>query len=417
QIFPHGAGASLPEPAHDPAPLPFERDALPNDAAERLLERHGRPRVLLFMSTRSPVRPDLEAPLWQSLRRSAEALGCAVATVESHALDATERTTLAARLREAIAAFRPSVIVCQELLLTGATQAPEIAAAVLAELAAARRTGCKVVSSYWDSWYDGIPTLFADMLDQLDAIHVIFPGVIRRLSPAVADKVFCYPFPWRDPRPPDVLREARDAPQRLRGNFAGNRSWANQSRVAWCAEIVRAGLPVDLQVAAPKNPRSDSAYAEALASYAVTVNLTARSNGDRVFTLRTVEAPWFGSVLLEEDSDDTRYFLRPYEHYVPFATFDELAGRLDVLLTDEARRARLRRDGAAWVQRHFGALPFWSRLWRQLHGDAPAAQPPESRPPSAPPARVSVPPLTVRIPSSAETYAALARPLVPMEAR
>jgi hypothetical protein len=369
-----------------------------------VLERHGRPRVLLFMSTQDFVRPGMEAVLCRVLRLSLDALGCAVTTVESHALDDAQRANLAGQLRDTIAAFRPTIILCGELRLTGASADAALAADLLAELHAARRGGCKVVGSYWDSWYDGMPAFLDGLRPHLDAIHVIFPGVLRRLPPAVAAKTFCFPFPWHDPRPPEAVA----APQHLRASFVGNRSWANQSRVAWCAEIVRAQLPVDLQLVPPKEPRSASAYAEALAAYAVTVNLTARSSGDRVFTLRTVEAPWFGSLLLEEDSDDTRYFMRPFEHYVPFATFAELEGRLRRLLSDAASRTRITRAGTAWVQQQFGALPFWARLLRQLHDAAPA---------SMPAAPAGVPPVPVRIPSSPGTYADLARALIPVEAR
>lgn len=410
QILRPGQAGALPAPSRDPDPLPFEREPLSDAEAVRLLERHRDTRVLLLMRTVDYARADMEATLCRVLRVSVEQLGLPVAVLESHALDPAGCAALAGRLRETIAAFRPTVIVCGEPLVSGAVMVPEVAADVFAELAAARRQGCKVVGSYWDAWYDGMPGFFTAMLEHLDAIHVIFPGLLRRVSPAVAARTFCYPFPWHDPRP----TEARGAPQRLRGSFAGTRTWANQSRAAWCAEIVRAGLPVDLQLAAPDKPRSAAAYAEALAGYAVTVNLTARSSGDRVFTLRTVEAPWFGSLLLEEDSDDTRYFMRPFEHYVPFATFDELAGRLDILLNDEPRRLRIARAGTAWVHDKFGARPFWARLLRQLHGDGPASPPPASSIPTPP---ITVPTVALDVPHSAATYAAFARPLVPLDAR
>ncbi|MBV8166270.1 MAG: glycosyltransferase family 1 protein, partial [Alphaproteobacteria bacterium] len=230
--------------------------------------------------------------------------------------------------------------------------------------------------------------------------HIPFPGLLRHVGPELAARVMCYPFPVDDPRPAPVPVVA---PHR-RAAFVGGITWANLSRLAWCAEIACAGLPVDVHLTTHSNLHSVEAYTQLLADYAVSVNLVARINGERIATGRAIEAPFVGSLLLEEASDDTAYFLRPYEHYVPFASFAELSARLRLLLDDAPLRDRIAAAGTAWVRRHFGALHFWARLFHSLY---------ERAPPPAPPPRRHFREVTVRYPHSAQTYFELARPLLP----
>ncbi|MEJ0071046.1 MAG: glycosyltransferase [Pseudomonadota bacterium] len=79
-------------------------------------------------------------------------------------------------------------------------------------------------------------------------------------------------------------------------------------------------------------------YADLLSSYAITLNFTARANGVGILTARTLEALLYGSLLLEQQSGDATYFLRPFEHYVPFTTFAELAARLRRVIDDAPLR-------------------------------------------------------------------------------
>ena len=71
-------------------------------------------------------------------------------------------------------------------------------------------------------------------------------------------------------------------------------------------------------------------------------------------------------MLLEEANEDTAYFLRPHDHFVPFSTLRELEARLDELLGDAAHRQRIARAGQDWVRRHFTGRQFWAQLLRRL---------------------------------------------------
>ena len=398
-LAPPAAAAALPEPGDPDAPLPFERAlSLSEDAARALIARHAGRRVLLFMPWwRRQDETSAEGILARQLRVSLEAIGIAVTIVESYRLDHAEHLALHERLRGVIAAFQPDVVVCYDMLVSGATSYAPLQSGILAVLQDARRAGAKLVFSYSDSWYDGMADLFAALAPCTDLFHIPFPGLLRQLPPALAARVFCYPFPVDDPRPDG----GRVTLPRPRGAFVGTIGWANLSRLAWCAEIARAGLPIDLHLTGGGGFRTPAGYAALLAECAVSINFVARINGARISTGRAIEAPFVGSVLLEEASDDTAYFLRPYEHYVPFATLPELSGRLRRLLDDDVLRGRIATAGTAWVRRHFGALPFWARLFHQLYEAAP--------PPPAPPRDVTT--VAVRFPHSAQSYFELARPL------
>ncbi|MEJ0069519.1 MAG: hypothetical protein WDO24_13195 [Pseudomonadota bacterium] len=105
-----------------------------------------------------------------------------------------------------------------------------------------------------------------------------------------------------------------------------------------------------------------------MSRYAMTISFTSRSNHRRVLTSRTMEGPLFGMLLLEEFAEDTTYFLRPFEHYVPFSSLVELAGRLEQLI---AEPGVARGDRAA--RQRLGATPlhgrhFWARLYHHLYG-------------------------------------------------
>jgi hypothetical protein len=358
------ADASIPRGlAHaDTAPLPFQRELMLDDATARVvIERHRDQRILMVIRQHwpgdgAPVQTELCRQL-----RGVERLGIASLIMDSHPRGHAEKLTFVDRLRGTVAAFRPTVILYDDLLLSGISADEGAQPAVLEILDSACRTfGGKVVLTYLDAWYDNFETLFETAADLAELIHIAHPGLLSRLSPAAAAKAFCYPYPMRDLRDPTAA-----AAQNLRAAFVGSINWTSMSRLAWWSEIAAAGFPVDLHPTLTPLARTQEQYAALLGSYAVSLNLTARVNGRRILTNRTIEAPVYGSLLLEESTDDTAYFMRPFEHYVPFDNLAELATRLIQLLSDAPLRGAIQRAGSAWARQHFGDLHFWARLlWR-----------------------------------------------------
>ena len=399
QILPRSEASSIeiPEPPIDPEPLPFER-AFPmsRDAMDAIIARHAGRGVLLV--ARHIVR-GVEDTLSGYLRTSLEALNLPVRIVESHSVDPDEVARVPDLLRAAIDAFRPHAIVVLDALVSGATAYSPVLPAILSVLHDARRRwGTKIVFSYTDAWYGGMPALLDAIADQADLIHVIFAGLSSRVAPRVAAKLFCHPYPC-----PDLLSAGAAPPASgTRAGFVGGLSWSNQSRLAWWAEIKRLDLPIELRFNNIAGMLTPVEYAELIASYPISLDFTARISGDQVLTLRAIEAPWYGSLLLSEAAADTAYFMRPYEHYVPFATLAQLEGRLRILMENAPLRARITRAGTAWVKEQFGAPQFWARLFDRL----------ESSPAVAPtPPTLRLDNLALSIPSSPATYAVFARPL------
>ena len=397
---PEAGPIDIPDPARDREPLPFERGR-PFAAADAraVLARYADRRVLLFTARANAAIQ--EDTLCRYLRTSVETVGLAIRIVESHNWQADAAIQTPEVLRAAIEEFRPHVIVILDALISGASSYDQTRPAILAVLHDARhRLGAKVVFSYTDAWYGGMPELFDAIADHTDLFHVIFAGVQPRLTPRVAAKTFCFPLPCPDPRAPDAPRPA----QRAGAGFVGSFSWSNQARLAWWSEIRRLGLPIELRFHNIAGQLTPEAYAELIASYPISVDFAARITGDQVLTLRAIEAPWFGSLLLSEAAADTAYWMRPYEHYVPFATLHQLAGRLRILMENAPLRERITRAGTAWVQSQFSAHQFWARLLHRLDGTPPVAT-------RLPELRLGG--VALRIPSSPETYAAFARPIGP----
>src|SRR5262249_34506968 len=157
--------------------------------------------------------------------------------------------------------------------------------------------------TYPDAWYDGMEGLIEANLELADAFHICHPGLLPRLSARARAKVLCFPYPYIDPRPAD----ARPPASLARGCFVGSINWANMSRLVWWTEIARSGLPIDIHPTVSWAERSIEDYAALLARYRIVVNLTTRANGRRVLTGRAIEAPLYGSLLLEESAEDTAY--------------------------------------------------------------------------------------------------------------
>jgi hypothetical protein len=368
-------GAPLAEPADAGQPLPFERDQPPLDdaAAQALVDAFPTKRVLfVFRHLLNYAGGVIEADLFSHLMASARARGITLTVLDAHFQTTPDRHHLFPdQLRTLIAELRPDVIIYDDLLVAGMSANPNLQPVILDILDRARREhGTRIAATYPDAWYDGMEGLIEAGLDVADVFHICHPGLLPRLSARARAKVPCYPYACTDPRPVD----ARPPASLARGVFVGSINWANMSRLVWWSEIARSGLPIDIYPTLSWTERSAAEYAALLARHRIVVNLTTRANQRRVLTQRSIEAPLLGSLLLEEFSEDTAYFLRPFEHYVPFANLVQLGTRLQQLLGDPARCVAIAQRGTAWVRQQFSGLQFWARLYQQL--SAPEAGPP-----------------------------------------
>ena len=300
--------------------------------------------------------------------RSAASRGFSVLELNVAALPGPALETYVAVLQQTIATFKPDIIFYDELFTSGVSADPRFADDIATVLEnARRRLGTRVVKGETDAWY--IATFMPEQLFKhlgrcVDLVQHCHPAILDRGTDAEKAAVLCYPLPHFLPTP------TVEAGTIARAVFVGSVTLINLARLVWWAETARAGLPVDFVEARVDAAEqiSDLDYVNLLRAYQVSVNFTMRPTGVRILTGRAIEVPLAGGVLLEEDSLDTRYFMTPGAHYVPYETLPDLAAILPDLLRDDARRRELAAAGQAWATKYLTGDYFWAGLLHRLYG-------------------------------------------------
>ncbi len=270
-------------------------------------------------------------------------------------------------VRQMIEVFRPDLIWWDELFLSGVSAEPAYREAV-AELLedVRRRLGVKVIKYYPDVWYVAMhmpEDLYGGLGRCYDLINHCHPAILDRGTDAERSAVFCYPAPAA------VEPPTAEAGTISRACFIGSIHPGGMPRIVWWAESARAGLPLDFIETVHDNTvqLTDLEYANVLRSYQLSTTLTMRGTGARIFTLRVLEVPLAGGVLLEEHSVDTRYFMKPGIHYAAFETVPDLAALIPELLADAPRRARMAAASKAWVERYYTGDCYWAGILAMLY--------------------------------------------------
>jgi hypothetical protein len=352
--------------APDDAPPGFVTDyaidALP---LEQLKARHRGKRLLLVRRYGDTKQ---RYGVADNLHRAAVAFGLAVQEVASVVKPGAASEVYVPSLVHIIETFRPDVIFWDELFLSGISADPAYADTIAAMLEEARRhLGLKVIKYYSDVWYvtRNMPDqLYAHLGRCYDLINHCHPAILDRGTAAERDAVFCCPAPAII-EPPTA--EAGAIP---RACFVGTlHAGGAATRVVWWAEATRAGLPFDfIETAHDRTIQlSDLDYVNTMRRYQLSVTLTMRNTGARIFTARAFEIPLAGGVLLEEHSLDTRYFLKPGIHYAAFETLPDLAALIPELLADAPRRAAMAAAAQAWVARYYGGDYYWAGMLAKLY--------------------------------------------------
>ena len=357
-------------PPTDAAPPRFLDDLGVDDrAVAALLARHRGARVLFVRRYAYFNNPARQHESQDRLTRAARDRGLIVHEMNATALPGPATDGYVAALRQTIEAFAPQVIIYDELFMSGVSAQPGHGEAIASLLEdERRRRGVRVVKAYTDAWYVATYTpenLFKHLGRAYDLVQHCHPAILDRGTDAEKAAVFCYPVPHFVPTP---TVEAGTVP---RAGFVGSATLINISRLVWWAECACAGVPLDF-IEGPVHPTeqqiSDLDYANLLRAYQLAVNFTERPTGARILTGRALEAPLVGSALVEEDGPDTRYFMSPGVHYVPYETLPDLCEIVPALLADAPRRRQLAAAGQAWTSRYFTGDHFWAGLLHRLYG-------------------------------------------------
>ncbi len=356
-------------PPADAPPPPFLADqGVSRWPVATLRERYRAMRVLHVRRYAYLNNPARQNEFGDRLTRSGVALGFTVRELNAVALPGPDTERYAGTLQQVIDEFAPQLVFYDELFMSGASAEPGQAddiATILED--ARRRRGVRVVKGYTDAWYVAAYTpgdLFKHVGRCVDLVQHCHPAILGHGTDAEKEAVLCYPLPHFMPAP------TVDAGTVPRACFVGSATLINLGRLVWWAECARAGLPLDFieaQVLAAEQI-SDLEYVNLLRCRQLSVNFTMRPTGARILTGRALEVPLAGGVLIEEDGPDTRYFMTPGVHYVPYETLPDLAEILAALLKDEARRRQLAAAGQAWNAHYFTGDHFWAGLLYRLFG-------------------------------------------------
>ena len=284
------------------------------------------------------------------------------------ALHDADPTALAPAVLRAVLDTRPEVIVYDPHVAEARSPEPDLAREQIESVLdmARRDLGIRVVVSYTDAWepaLHGSDALYRGVGSVFDLVQHGYAAAHGIGSPDQNARTFCYVLPAWLPATPSVTPCAVP-----RAGFAGSIAWFNYMRLAWWVESARCGLPVDFHETLHHEgePRSDQDYVDLLARYQLSLNFTARTDGIKIMTGRSLDVPLAGGVLLEEHTPNTDFFMTPHVHYIPFETIDDLAALIPELLADPERRAAVAAAGRRWVETYFTGDHFWAGMLARL---------------------------------------------------
>lgn len=360
---------ATPEPVDPPFLKTLTVPAHELAAAQR---RHQGKRLLLVCQ-RYFVDPLRRHDMADNIGQSARDFGLVVRELNSHVLaPGATIDGFAGDLLGEIIAFRPDVILFDDLYHLGISAASEsVAEQVATVLEQARASlGVKVVRSLPDAWntvLKGDAHLFRGLGSSVDLLHHQSAAALDRGTPEQRAATWCYVYPILM-EPPTI------APRSIpRACFAGGVHYASMARVVWWTETARLGVPLDFVITLPwqtdhlnQPPVTDIEYSNLLGGHQLAVNLTQRLGGAGTLTGRLFEAMLVGGVVLEEASVDAAYFFQPGVHYMPFASLADLATLIERLLADQARRDSLAEAGQSFASRYFTGTQFWAELLGRL---------------------------------------------------
>ncbi|MBV8166335.1 MAG: glycosyltransferase family 1 protein, partial [Alphaproteobacteria bacterium] len=308
----------------------------------------------------NPARQHLPS---DNLLRSARRFGLAIQEFNNFDPPAgVERRDYPAALRGVIESWRPRLIIFDDLFERGLSADPELRAPIGEVLETARRAGSRVVKLLMDGWLPAPDSMYRGLGTHFDLVNHLVPARLAEAAPDERAATYCCPFPFDQPMPSVPYGRIS------RVSFVGSVNRECPSRLAWWAESIGAGIPLDFLLTdhgAPQQ-RSDQEYINLLTEYRISVNFTRRYTGARIATGRTFEIPLSGGLLLEEDSADSRYFLKPGVHCVTFANLAELEAATRALLADPASCRRIAGAGQAWAKRYFTGDHFWAGILQRL---------------------------------------------------
>lgn len=138
-------------------------------------------------------------------------------------------------------------------------------------------------------------------------------------------------------------------------------------RPFWLAHALRAAARLGLKINVREHQRTSDCpnvaeYAEILRRSHMVLNFSSRGEGTKIITGRAWQALNSGSLLLEEENDQTKYYFEPFIHYVPFENAAQLERLVEFFYKNPDQAAIIGQSASAFCTEHYGAAAIWSRI-------------------------------------------------------
>lgn len=229
--------------------------------------------------------------------------------------------------------------------------------------------GAKLVFYYLDAWQTEGWDRMRAVAPFADSIWTVFPILDLWDEPAFADKMTYVPIPM------GVDPDRLPAPGPLgEPTFQGSIMWANIPRLFWLDGMAALDRPITVkrsdwgEVEELSAIDSYAAYLSRLAATGLNLNFCLRTTGERIFTGRTLEVPFVGTLLLQERAADVDCYLDEGTHYLGFETLTELAEKLDWVRAHPDEAAAIRDAGCRFVRESYADRRLIGALDRAIFG-------------------------------------------------
>ncbi len=263
-------------------------------------------------------------------------------------------------------AQRPDILVLDEFIVSSERDEfrGQLVAALKRDLA-----NLKIVGIVPDAWLTDKHAPMRAAVRLVDGMMSPFASMPLWKEPEFAGKALLMPVPHGGDH------AAAPAAFEPTPTFSGSIAMANWHRAFWVAALRQAGVPVNTRLsshAADHLPGMVSyrRYLAKLACHSCLLNFSMRSNGARILTGRTFEAPLIGSLLIQEQSDDVDHYFVAGEHYLPFKTIGDLIAVFRFLAERPEEAQAIRERVHAFARENYSDERIIYCLERQLYGEA-----------------------------------------------
>ncbi|HVA15193.1 MAG TPA: glycosyltransferase [Stellaceae bacterium] len=169
---------------------------------------------------------------------------------------------------------------------------------------------------------------------------------------------------YSSPYPVNSRYYFKDHDNRFDLSFLGSHAYL---RPFWLGHAIRAASRLDLKTNIREHERtcdcpSVEQYAEIIRRSRVGLNFSSRDARSKIITGRVWEVLHTGSLLLEEDNEEIKYYFTPFIHYVPFENAAQLELLIEFFHKNPNEAEKIGQCAAAFCAEHYSAASIWNRV-------------------------------------------------------